>query len=421
MTRPIYLDNAATTVFDPRVVARMAPYLYERFGNAASHHRFGWSADEAVEIARESVAALIGCRPEEIVWTSGATESNSLALCGMISGFAARGRHVISVATEHVSVLDTLQAAAARGEIELTLLPVDRDGLVSLRELQQALRPDTELASVMWVNNETGAVQDIAAIAALCAARGICLHVDATQAVGKIDIDLARIPVGLMSMSAHKIHGPQGIGALFVRESIRPRLMPRQVGGGQERGLRAGTLPVHQIVGLGEACRLARQCRTQDLDRVHWLRNRLLEGLQSIDGVTVNGDPERTLPHLLNVQIAGTEAAVLLERLAPELALSAGSACSSSHVEPSHVLRAMGLQPAEALASLRLSLGRFTQAADIDAAVASVTRAVTALRSSATTRGAAETEDEDCPMKRMRRRAAQRSSSLNVPVPEQQL
>lgn len=423
MKGPIYLDHAATTPVDPRVVSKMVPYLYERFGNAASStHVYGWGADEAVEIAREEVAALLGCDPAELIWTSGATESNNLALKGVIGGVmggvidgassthGGRGGHVVSVRTEHASVLAPLRALQARGDIELTLLDVLPNGRIDPQVFAQALRPDTVLASVMWVNNETGVVQDIAALAAICGARGVLLHVDAAQAAGKVDIDLSAVPVDLLSVSAHKIHGPQGIGALFVRRELRDRLQAQQLGGAQEQGLRAGTLPLHQIVGFGEAYRMARRGMAVDNDRIRWLRDRLWSGLAQLDGVFLNGDAEHCIPHILNIGFTGIDALALIERLAPQLAMSSGAACASSKTAASTVLTALGRSEAQALASLRLSLGRFTRAEDIDIAIELIAAAVAALRAA---KPAAD-DDEDCPMKRMRRRARQRTVSTTV-------
>jgi len=415
MIRPVYLDNAATTAVDPRVVARMVPCLYERFGNASANHVFGWRAEEAIEIAREEVAATIGCAPSEIVWTSGASEANTLALMGVIDALPRDCRHVVSVATEHASVLATLRAAEAAGAIRLTLVGVDGAGRVDRRAFAAALTPDTALASVMWVNNETGTVQDIVALGRLCHERSVLLHVDAAQAVGKVDIDLGRLPVDLMSMSAHKIHGPQGVGALFVRDTLRGQLLPRQRGGGQEGGLRAGTLPLHQIVGLGEAYRLVRENAGQDRDRLLWLRQRLLEPLLALGGVQVHGDAEHGVPHILNLGFDGLVATTLIGELQAQVAVSAGSACASTHVAPSHVLSAMGIEPQQALSALRLSLGRFTRASDIDTAVEAISAAVLRLRA-AKPADASDDDGEDCPMKRLRRRAAQRISRSGPPA-----
>lgn len=408
MKKTIYLDNAATTQVDPRVVSRMMPHLYERFGNASSKtHAYGWNAEEAIELAREETAALIGCAPSEIVWTSGATEANNLALQGALR--KAGCGHALSVASEHASVLEPLRALQREG-FELTLLEVGANGLLDMQRFAAALRPDTVLASVMWVNNETGAIQDIEQLAAICRAHGALLHVDAAQAVGKLQIDLARMPIDLLSLSAHKIHGPQGIGALYVRDGVAERLAPQLLGGGQQGGLRAGTLPLHQIVGLGEALRLAHRSMAQDNDRVRWLRERLWGGLAQLDGVFLNGDAEHCIPHTLNLGFGGIDAAALIERLAPQLALSSGSACASTHLEPSHVLRAMGRSDAQARSSLRLSLGRYTTAEDIDAAIALIAGALSALRVA----HAPAAGDEDCPMKRLRRRGNRAGAELSV-------
>ncbi|MBI5268054.1 MAG: aminotransferase class V-fold PLP-dependent enzyme, partial [Burkholderiales bacterium] len=300
-TKPIYLDYAATTPVDPRVVQQMVPFLYEQFGNPASRsHAYGWAAEEAVEIAREHVAALIGADPREIVWTSGATESNNLAIKGAAMFHRAKGKHLVTLKTEHKAVLDTMRELEREG-FEVTYLDVMGNGLVDLDVLTAALRPDTILVSVMYVNNEIGVIQDIPAIGALCRARGILLHVDAAQASGKLPIDLATLPVDLMSLSAHKTYGPKGIGALVVRRKPRVRIEAQIHGGGHERGMRSGTLPTHQIVGMGEAYRLAREGMASENERIRALRDRLLAGLQSIAEVRINGDLERRVPHNLNI------------------------------------------------------------------------------------------------------------------------
>jgi len=430
MKKMIYLDNAATTPVDPRVVAKMVPYLYERFGNASSRtHVYGWGADEAIEIAREEVAALIGCEPAEVVWTSGATEANNLALRGIVQqALRTRGRaHVVSVKTEHASVLETLRALVSDGA-DVTLLDVDAKGLLNPDVVAAALRADTVLVSVMLVNNEIGVIQDIAAIGAICRAHGVWLHVDAAQAVGKVAIDLAELPVDFMSFSAHKIHGPQGIGVLFVRSGLAAHLAPQLFGGGQEQGLRAGTLPLHQIVGLGEAFHLARRGMAADNDRIRWLRDRLWAGLAQLDGVFVNGGMEQRIPHNLNVGFKGVDGQALIERLSLQLALSSGSACASSHLAPSHVLSALGRSDVEAIGSLRFSLGRYTTEEEIDTAIDWVAGEVAALRGAApeplmlvsnsespVANAAMLGDEEDCPMKRMRRRMRRSTATESVP------
>ena len=377
--RPIYLDYAATTPVDPRVVHAMVPYLYEQFGNPASRsHAYGWAAEEAVEIAREHVAALIGADSREIVWTSGATESNNLAIKGAAQFRAGKGKHLITVKTEHKAVLDTMRELERTG-FEVSYLDVQPDGLLDLDVLAAAIRPDTTLVSVMFVNNEIGVIQDIAAIGALCRSRGVLLHVDAAQASGKVAIDLSVLPVDLMSLSAHKTYGPKGIGALYVRRKPRVRIEAQTHGGGHERGMRSGTLPTHQIVGMGEAYRLARELIDVEGARMRALRDRLLAGLQAIPEVRVNGDLERRVPHNLNVSFTFVEGESLLMGM-KGIAVSSGSACTSASLEPSYVLRALGLPDEVAHSSIRFSLGRFTSEADIDAAITRVRATVERLR-----------------------------------------
>jgi cysteine desulfurase len=377
--KPIYLDYAATTPVDPRVVQQMLPFLYERFGNPASRsHAYGWAAEEAVEIAREHVAALIGAEPREIVWTSGATESNNLAIKGAAQFHKSKGRHLVTVKTEHKAVLDTMRELEREG-FEVTYLDVGTDGLVDLDALETALRPDTILVSVMYVNNEIGVIQDIPAIGALCRARGILFHVDAAQASGKVVIDLGRLPVDLMSLSAHKTYGPKGVGALYVRRKPRVRIEAQIHGGGHERGMRSGTLPTHQIVGMGEAYRIARECMGAENERIRSLRDRLLAGLRSVPEVRVNGELERRVPHNLNVSFQFVEGESLLMGL-KRIAVSSGSACTSASLEPSYVLRALGLSDEIAHSSIRFSVGRFTTADEIDRAVAQVKDTVERLR-----------------------------------------
>ncbi len=377
--KPIYLDYAATTPVDPRVVQQMVPFLYEQFGNPASRsHAYGWAAEEAVEIAREHVAALIGADPREIVWTSGATESNNLAIKGAAMFHQGKGKHLVTLKTEHKAVLDTLRELEREG-FEVTYLDVMGNGLVDLDVLTAALRPDTILVSVMYVNNEIGVIQDIPAIGALCRSRGILLHVDAAQASGKVAIDLGSLPVDLMSLSAHKTYGPKGIGALYVRRKPRVRIEAQIHGGGHERGMRSGTLPTHQIVGMGEAYRLAREGMASENERIRALRDRLLAGLQSIPEVRINGDLERRVPHNLNISFQFVEGESLLMGM-KGIAVSSGSACTSASLEPSYVLRALGLSDEIAHSSIRFSVGRFTTEAEIDRAIAQVKDTVERLR-----------------------------------------
>ncbi len=377
--KPIYLDYAATTPVDPRVVHRMVPYLYEQFGNPASRsHAYGWAAEEAVEIAREQVAALIGADPREIVWTSGATESNNLAIKGAAHFHRARGKHLVTVRTEHKAVLDTMRELEREG-FEVTYLDVAPDGLLDLDVLRASIRPDTVLVSVMFVNNEIGVIQDIPAIGALCRERGVLFHVDAAQATGKVAIDMHHLPVDLMSLSAHKTYGPKGIGALYVRRKPRVRIEAQMHGGGHERGMRSGTLPTHQIVGMGEACRLARETMGAETERIAGLRERLLAGLSAIPSIRVNGHLERRVAHNLNVSFEYVEGESLLMGM-KDIAVSSGSACTSASLEPSYVLRALGLSDEVAHSSVRFSIGRFTTAAEIDAAIERVKSTVERLR-----------------------------------------
>jgi cysteine desulfurase len=379
-SQPIYLDYAATTPVDPRVVQQMVPFLYEQFGNPASRsHAYGWAAEEAVEIAREHVAALIGADPREIVWTSGATESNNLAIKGAAQFHKGKGRHLITLKTEHKAVLDTMRELEREG-FEVSYLDVTGNGLVDLDVLTAALRPDTILVSVMYVNNEIGVIQDIPAIGALCRARGILFHVDAAQASGKLAIDLSTLPVDLMSLSAHKTYGPKGIGALYVRRKPRVRIEAQIHGGGHERGMRSGTLATHQIVGMGEAYRLAREAMGSENERIRSLRDRLLAGLQSIPEVRINGDLERRVPHNLNISFQFVEGESLLMGM-KGIAVSSGSACTSASLEPSYVLRALGLSDEIAHSSIRFSVGRFTTAEEIDRAIVQVQGTVERLRS----------------------------------------
>jgi cysteine desulfurase len=370
LAAPVYLDYAATAPVLPEVVARMAEVLAMGLGNAASDHAAGRIARELVETARAEVAALVGCRPAELVFTSGATESNNLAITGTARAAMARGLrpHLVSLATEHKSVLEPLRALAAEGAA-LTLLKPDAEGVLQPQVLERALRPGTCLVSLLHVNNETGVVQDIAALAAVCAARGVPLHVDAAQSAGKLPLTVAG--VSLLSFTAHKLGGPQGIGALYIAPDHRGRLKPQMLGGGHERGLRAGTLATHQIVGFGLACRLAGERREHEARRLSVLRERLWQGLADLPGVLRNGRPGA--PHILNVTFAGVEGESLFKGL-PKLAVSTGSACSSQSGEPSYVLRALGRDTEQAQSSLRFSLGHGTTEAHIDAAIAAVRR-----------------------------------------------
>jgi len=378
-SKPIYLDYAATTPVDPRVVQAMLPYLYDQFGNPASRsHAYGWAAEEAVEIAREHVAQLIGADPREIVWTSGATESNNLALKGAARFHQGKGRHLVTLKTEHKAVLDTMRELEREG-FEVTYLDVLPNGLVSLDALKAAVRPDTILVSVMYVNNEIGVIQDIPAIGAWLRSRGVLFHVDAAQATGKVAIDLSTLPVDLMSLSAHKTYGPKGIGALYVRRRPRVRIEAQIHGGGHERGMRSGTLPTHQIVGMGEAYRLARELMATENERIRALRDRLLAGLQRIPEVQVNGDLAQRVAHNLNISFTFVEGESLLMGM-KGIAVSSGSACTSASLEPSYVLRALGLSDEVAHSSIRFSVGRFTTAAEVDAAVEKVTATVSRLR-----------------------------------------
>ncbi len=365
---PIYLDYSATTPVDPRVAEKMIPYLVEKFGNPASRsHSFGWEAEAAVEEAREEVARLVNADAKEIVWTSGATESNNLALKGAAQFYAGKGKHLVTVKTEHKAVLDTCRELERQG-FEVSYLDVRDDGLLDLDMFQAALRPDTIVVSVMLVNNEIGVIQPIAEIGEICRARGILFHVDAAQATGKVAIDLAALKVDLMSFSAHKTYGPKGIGALYVRRKPRVRLNAQMHGGGHERGFRSGTLPTHQIVGMGEAFRLARLEMGAENERIRMLRDRLLKGLSDIEHVYVNGDMERRVPHNLNISFAYVEGESLLMAI-KDLAVSSGSACTSASLEPSYVLRALGREDELAHSSIRFTLGRFTSAEDIDYAI----------------------------------------------------
>jgi cysteine desulfurase len=368
MHLPIYLDYSATTPVDPRVVDRMVPWLGQNFGNPASRsHAYGWAAEEAVEEAREHVAALVGCDPKEIVWTSGATESINLAVKGAAHFYKERGKHLITVKTEHKATLDTMRELEREG-FEVTYLDVREDGLIDMDALKAALRPDTILLSVMYVNNEIGVIQDIPALGDLCRERSILFHVDSAQATGKVEIDLGALKVDLMSFSAHKTYGPKGMGALYVRRKPRVRIEAQIHGGGHERGMRSGTLPTHQIVGMGEAFRLAKLEMKTENERIRMLRDKLWRGLSRIEEVYVNGDMERRVPHNLNVSFNYVEGESLIMAI-KDLAVSSGSACTSASLEPSYVLRALGRSDELAHSSIRFSVGRFTTEEEVDFAV----------------------------------------------------
>lgn len=365
MKLPVYMDYSATTPVDPAVVQAMLPWLSDNFGNPASRsHAYGWSAEEAVEKARQQVAALVGADPREIIWTSGATESNNLAIKGAAHFYRDKGQHIVTVKTEHKAVLDTCRELEREG-FEVTYLDVQENGLLDLDSFESALRPDTILASVMFVNNEIGVIQDIAAIGAICRARGIIFHVDAAQATGKVEIDLAQLPVDLMSFSAHKTYGPKGVGALYVRRKPRVRLEAQIHGGGHERGLRSGTLPTHQIVGMGEAFRLAQAQMHVENERIRMLRDALWRGLATLDAVYLNGDAEQRVAHNLNVSFNFVEGESLIMAI-KDVAVSSGSACTSASLEPSYVLRALGRSDELAHSSIRFSVGRFTTQEEVD-------------------------------------------------------
>ena len=376
---PIYLDYGATTPVDPRVVDTMVPWLREHFGNPASRsHAWGWEAEAAVEKAREQVAALVNADPREIVWTSGATESNNLALKGAAHFYKTRGKHIVTVKTEHKAVLDTVRELERQG-FEATYLDVQDDGLLDLDAFRAALRPDTILVSVMAVNNEIGVIQDLTTIGAICRERGIVFHVDAAQATGKMPIDLTMLPVDLMSLASHKTYGPKGIGALYVRRKPRVRLEAQMHGGGHERGMRSGTLPTHQIVGMGEAFRLAQLEMGTENERIRMLHRKLLDGLSGIEQVFVNGNLERRVPHNLNMSFNFVEGESLIMGI-KGIAVSSGSACTSASLEPSYVLRALGRSDELAHSSLRMTIGRFTTEAEIDEVIVTLKDRVAKLR-----------------------------------------
>ena len=376
---PIYLDYSATTPVDPRVAEKMIPYLCEHFGNPASRsHAYGWEAEKAVEEARAEVAALVNADPKEIIWTSGATESNNLAIKGAAHFYKGKGKHVITLKTEHKAVLDTVRELEQQG-FDATYLDVKEDGLVDLDALKAAIRPDTVVVSIMFVNNEIGVIQPIAEIGEICRERGVVFHVDAAQATGKVEIDLQKLKVDLMSFSAHKTYGPKGIGALYVRRKPRVRLEAQMHGGGHERGLRSGTLATHQIVGMGEAFRLAREEMAAENERVRQLRDRLADGFKDMEAVYVNGDVERRVPHNLNISFAYVEGESLIMAI-KDVAVSSGSACTSASLEPSYVLRALGRNDELAHSSIRFSIGRFTTEEEIDYAIDLLRRKIDKLR-----------------------------------------
>ena len=376
---PIYMDYGATNPVDQRVVDAMIPWLREHFGNPASRsHAWGWEAEEAVEKARTQVADLIGADPREIVWTSGATESDNLALKGAAHFYKTRGKHIVTVKTEHKAVLDTCRALERDG-FEVTYLDVMEDGLVDLDRFKDALRPDTILASVMLVNNEIGVIQDIAAIGAMCRERGIIFHTDAAQATGKMPIDVKSLPVDLMSLASHKTYGPKGIGALYVRRKPRVRIEAQMHGGGHERGMRSGTLPTHQCVGMGEAFRIAKDEMGTEVERIRMLQQRLLRGIADIEQVYVNGHLEQRVPHNVNASFNFVEGESLIMGI-KGVAVSSGSACTSASLEPSYVLRALGRSDELAHSSLRMTIGRYTTAEEIDYVVATLKDRVAKLR-----------------------------------------
>jgi cysteine desulfurase len=371
---PIYLDYGATTPVDPRVVDAMIPWLREHFGNPASRsHAWGWEAEEAVEKARTQVADLIGADPREIVWTSGATESNNLALKGAAHFYKGKGKHLITVKTEHKAVLDTMRELERQG-FEVTYLDVQENGLLDLDAFKAAIRPDTILASVMFVNNEIGVIQDVVALGTICREKGVIFHVDAAQATGKVEIDVKTLPIDLMSLASHKTYGPKGIGALYVRRKPRVRLEAQMHGGGHERGMRSGTLPTHQIVGMGEAFRIAKLEMKQDIDKARALQQRLLDGLKDVEQVFINGDLEHRVPHNLNMSFNYVEGESLIMGI-KGLAVSSGSACTSASLEPSYVLRALGRSDELAHSSLRI-----TTEEEIDYAVSTIKHNVAKLR-----------------------------------------
>lgn len=379
MKLPIYFDYSATTPVDPRVVDKMLPFLKSAFGNPASRsHAYGWEAEEAVEEARESVATLVGCEARELVWTSGATESINLAIKGAAHFYKERGRHLITVKTEHKATLDTMRELEREG-FEVTYLDVEPDGLLDPDRFRSALRSDSILVSVMMVNNEIGVIQDVSALGRICRERGIIFHVDAAQATGKLPVNLSVLPVDLMSFSAHKTYGPKGVGALFVRRKPRVRLEAQIHGGGHERGMRSGTLPTHQIVGMGEAFRLASEEMGVENERIRMLRDRLWRGISQLEDVFLNGHLEQRVPHNLNLSFNYVEGESLIMAI-KDIAVSSGSACTSASLEPSYVLRALGRSDELAHSSIRFSVGRFTTEEEVDFAVKLIHEKVEKLR-----------------------------------------
>ena len=376
---PIYLDYSATTPVDPRVAQTMIPFLTEHFGNPASRsHPFGWEAEKAVEEAREQVAQLVNADPKEIIWTSGATESNNLAIKGAAQFYKGKGKHLVTVKTEHKAVLDTCRELERQG-FEVTYLPVNSDGLLDIEQFKAALRPDTILASVMYVNNEIGVIQDIPTLGEICREKGIIFHVDAAQATGKVVIDLQKLKVDLMSFSAHKTYGPKGVGALYVRRKPRIRLEAQMHGGGHERGMRSGTLAPHQCVGMGEAFRIARLEMATENERVRMLRDKLLKGFQDMEEVYVNGDMDNRVPHNLNISFNYVEGESLIMAI-KEVAVSSGSACTSASLEPSYVLKTLGRSDELAHSSIRFTIGRFTTEEEIAYTIDLLKRKIAKLR-----------------------------------------
>ncbi|HXC39431.1 MAG TPA: IscS subfamily cysteine desulfurase [Burkholderiales bacterium] len=379
MKLPIYLDYSATTPVDPRVAQKMIPYLTEHFGNAASRsHAYGWESEKAVEEARGHVAALINADPREIIWTSGATEGNNLAIKGAAQFYKTKGKHIITQKTEHKAVLDTCRELERQG-FEVTYLDPETSGLVDVEKFQAAIRPDTILASIMMVNNEIGVIQPIEELGEICRAKGIIFHVDAVQAAGKVEIDMAMLKVDLLTMSAHKMYGPKGIGALYVRRKPRVRIEAQIHGGGHERGFRSGTLPTHQIVGFGEAARIAKLEMPADNERIRMLRDRLWAGISEMEEVHLNGDLERRIPGNLNVSFNFVEGESLIMAI-KDIAVSSGSACTSASLEPSYVLRALGRSDELAHSSIRFTLGKYTTEAEIDYAIDLLKRKIGKLR-----------------------------------------
>lgn len=377
---PVYLDYSATTPVDPRVAEKMIPYLCEKFGNPASRsHAYGWEAEKAVEEARAEVARYINADPREIVWTSGATEADNLAIKGVAHFYKDKGKHLITVKTEHKAVLDSMRHLETEG-FEVTYMDVEENGLLDLAKLEAAIRPDTTLVSAMAVNNEIGVIQDIAAIGEMCRRHGVLYHCDATQAVGKMDLDTEKLKIDLMSLSGHKVYGPKGIGALYVRRKPRVRIEPQIHGGGHERGMRSGTLPTHQIVGMGEAYRLARLEQAEEIKRIAALRDRLKDGIEkNIPEIVINGDMEHRVCSNLNVSFNFIEGESLMMAV-KDLAVSSGSACTSASLEPSYVLKSLGRSDELAHSSIRFTLGRFTTEEEIDFAVKLLTEKVAKLR-----------------------------------------